>query len=298
MPSVDAFAPPGQAPPTPQFARLPVELVKRARAQKVPGDALYVLVYLHSLVDHRTGALPKDAVYHHRDAAAWTGFSRSTVAAHLAALEQAGLLQTRRVFRGLRFRLLGLTTPPALSGKHQRSGTPARLSSSEVQIAGTKETLAPDVRPPKTGLSALPVDPEESENGGGPAAAEDRATPQAPPPQIHLYDEVFAPVRAAPLEPWRWNCITSVVEDDPRSLEGWRLACLRWLGNKQDPEKVVTLVTSYREKFQPKAAPGGGGPPPPDDLPRLEAPLERIPLPPRRAGTLQEKLAAFRGGHR
>ena len=38
--------------------------------------------------------------------------------------------------------------------------------------------------------------------------------------------------------------------------------------------------------------------PGPPDLPRLEAPMERVPLAPRRPGTLKEKLAALEGGRR
>lgn len=252
--------------PTPQFARLPVALIRRARSAGLPGDALYTLVYLHSLIDHRSGELPKDAVYQHKHAAEWTGCGVSTIRTHLAELERCGLVKAWRVYRGLRFRILGLTF--AAPGKRQILST----HSGERQIPSTSETQAPAIQPVNAGIRALPIDSENPEKGGGAAAAVGAAAPQTPPPQILIYDEVFRPKREKPLEPWRWSCITSVVGLDPRSLEGWRRACERWLGNNQDAEKVVTLVTSYREKFQPQVGPGSPGrvaaaaPPPVEEL--------------------------------
>jgi len=131
-----------------------------------------------------------------------------------------------------------------------------------------------------------------------------QATAPAPPPQIKIYDAVFKPVREKPLEAWRWGCITSAVGLDERSLEGWRRACERWLGNNQDAEKVVTLVTSYREKFQPQVGPGSPGnvsaaaPPPPEEVRpaepvRIVAPAAIRHVLKQRNGPLKEAMAAM-----
>jgi len=253
---------------TPQFARLPVALIRRARRKRLSGDALVTLVYLHSLIDHRTGELPKDAVYQHKDAAAWTGYGVSTVRTHLAELERCDLLKTWRVYRGLRFRILGVAF--AAPGKRQNSSTHA----DERPIPSTSKTSVPEIRRVNAGNPALPIDSEDSEKRGRTAAAVGDAAPAAPPPQISIYDAVFRPKRTQPLEPWRWSCITGVVGTDDRSLAGWRRACERWLGNNQDCEKVVTLVTSYREKFQPQTGPGSPGNSIAAAPPSVEPPVE------------------------
>lgn len=247
----------------PTYVRMSTRIFDEDVQDLVPRAAWGLLAYLGMRVDFANNALPKDGVYHHHEGAAACGIPLRTARHYFLLLEQAKLLRSERRFRGLWYRLLGLPADGGArhepSGKWQPAATSIPDQPAKWQPAAPSEMQVAEIRTPSVNPLPLPIDSEDSEKRGGKTAAVVQATASAPPPQILIYDEVFRPKREKPLELWRWSCITSVVGLDPRSLEGWRRACERWLGNNQDAEKVVTLVTSYREKFQPQMGPGSPG---------------------------------------
>lgn len=288
----------------PTYVRMSTRIFDEDVQELVPRAAWGLLAYLGMRVDFASNALPKDEVYHHHEGATACGIPLRTARHYFLLLEQARLLRSERRFRGLSYRLLGLPADSVPSGKRQPTATSIPDQPSKGQPAAPSEMQVAEIRTPSVNPLPLPIDSEDSEKRGGKTTTVVQATASAPPPQILIYDEVFRPKREKPLEPWRWSCITSVVGLDPRSLEGWRRACERWLGNNQDAEKVVTLVTSYREKFQPQMGPGSPGtaaaaaPPPveevrPPEPVRIVAPAAIRDVLKQRNGPLKEAMAAM-----
>lgn len=247
----------------PTYVRMSTRIFDEDVQDLVPRAAWGLLAYLGMRVDFASNALPTDEVYHHHEGATACGIPLRTARHYFLLLEQARLLRSERRFRGLWYRLLGLPADGGArhepSGKRQPAATSIPDQPAKWQPAAPSEMQVAEIRTPSVNPLPLPIDSEDSEKGGGKTAAVVQATAAAPPPQITIYDAVFKPVRKKPLEAWRWGCITSAVGLDERSLDGWQRACERWLGNNQDAEKVVTLVTSYREKFQPQTGPGSPG---------------------------------------
>lgn len=242
------------APPPTGWMALGQLTEERIRALSGEEARLLLLLGFRGRFD---GHVPKR--FTHREAAEALDRGERTVQRAAAGLRDKGHLTIRQRQDGLD---IHLTHYPFHQGRVASTGDPCQR-----RVAAPGES--PDAPQPKPepgvplqatqgrleGRVAIHIE-DSFKEGGVKTLTVDQAQPSAP-PQIEIFDRVFAPVRdQKPLESYRWSCITSAVQLNDRCLAGWTQACERWRDNGHSPEKVNTLVQSYKEHFQPKVGPG------------------------------------------
>ncbi len=160
----------------PRFSRTSSRVMSPRALELLHPHPLTLLHFLHGLIDYETGALREGLTYRHQDGAKALGIPVRTARDFFDRLEQADLLRSKRTFRGLRFRLLGL--PP---GKWHQAATYEPEGGTERQHAATNEEIVAGSCTPSGSVLPLVKESKESEKGGERTLIVDQAAPTAPP---------------------------------------------------------------------------------------------------------------------